>query len=134
MANVAASPSRGQPNIQAPIGNMVAQRLGSAWVGAGPMALTSPLYRKRFGELSGGVKKVIAPGPLGDLNIPAEGWVQNRQSGQTGFDQLQNLVDTRNSVNAGLGLINQRMAGQGAGFGVPGGYLRRLLLQNGGMY
>jgi len=134
VANTAGSPTRGQPNIQGPIANMVAQRLGSAWAGAGPMALSNPLYRKRFGEVSGGAKKNIAPGPLGDLNIPAEGWVQNKGNGGTSFEDLQNLVDTRNNVNAGLGLVNQRLAGQGAGFGVPGGYLRRLLLQQGGMY
>jgi hypothetical protein len=131
---VATGTTRGGPNVQAPIGNLVAQRLGSAWAGSGPFALNNPLYRKRFGEISGGAKKNIGPGPLGPLGITGEGWAQNKNNGQTGFDELQNLVDTQGNVNAGLGLVNQRIGGQGAGFGVPGGYLRRLLLQNGGAY
>lgn len=79
------------------------------------------------GRLPGSIPEV-----LGELGITPEGWVQNRMNrpGGTSFQDLQNLVDTRNRVNSMLG---QRRAlgyvGQGAGFGAPDDPLRKLIAQ-----
>lgn len=68
-------------------------------------------------------------GVLGELGMTPEQWVQNRRNRDTSFDELQNLVDTRERVNRGL--IGQRIGsmGQGAGFGPPEDPLRKLLAQ-----
>lgn len=105
--------------------------------GPGPTPPDVPTGGRGEPQIPRGIGRPEAgTGVLGDLGIGPEQWVQNRQNRLTPFDELQNLVDTRNRVNAGMGrggAIGQM--GQGAGFGGQDDMLRRLLearMQGGG--
>lgn len=72
-------------------------------------------------------------GPLGELGMSPEQWVQNRQARNTPFSDLQNLVNSRDYVNSVSGFGPRAGGNFGAGFGDPADLYRKLLMQRQGV-